>query len=293
MKLRRKCCEYNDTGGINAVAIIGAGFAGLTLANYLELQQELERQKPEYPTKNSENPRWTYTLFESRPAGVSVVGTICLDSARHVLEELCLFEVACSERGGASPVFPKHNPQETSSINARNDDDYKEVSRESFLDLLRKRAKIRWSSRVVDVIEESSSKRGSLRDNQTPNYYIVTGGNGCKRTKHGPFNLVVVANGLSFRGEATKALRQKLKASSSIIRIGDSRYQYDRSWWEFDFLGFTRRKSGADVAIRDGLSVGRRLMKRDPIQKRQENQRFQQIIIMVLIPVILALRLYC
>jgi len=286
MELERKCCEYNDTGGVNAVAIIGAGFAGLTLANYLELQQ------PEYPTKNSENPRWTYTLFESRPSGVSVVGTICLDSARHVLEELRLFEVACSERGGASIVFPKHNPQETSSTNARNDDDYKEVSRESFLDLLRKRAKIRWSSRVVDVIEESS-KRGSLRDNQTPNYYIVTEVNGCKRTKHGPFNLVVVANGLSFRGEATKALRQKLKASSSIIRIGDSRYQYDRSWWEFDFLGFTRRKSGADVAIRDGLSVGRRLMKRDPIQKRQENQRFQQIIIMVLIPVILALRLYC
>ena len=100
---------------------------------------------------------------------------------------------------------------------------------------------------------------------------MVEGDNG-ERMKHGPFDLVVAANGLSFRGETTETLQQTLKLSSQIVKIGDSRYRYGRPWWQFDFLGMTRRKSGADTAIRDGLEVGRRLQ-RDLVQETHEKKQ--------------------
>jgi hypothetical protein len=301
--------------GVKVVAIVGAGFAGLVLANYLELQskeREEEEQQQQQPPQTEEgidppkNPRrppysWTYKLFESKSSsGIPVIGTIHLESARDVLEELCLFEKACCcEQNGVAAqavVFPKctqntsasttmtaTTTKKTTSMNTMKDDDdddddnYREVSRESFLELLRKNVKIQSSSRVVDIIEGSSSNdslwNNCNNDSSNQNSFVVTEGDNDERAEHGPFDLVVAANGLSFRGQTTKTLRQKLKSassssSSSIVRIGDCRYNYGRAWWEFDFLGAIRRKSGADSAIRDGLLVGRRLLQRRPHRLR-------------------------
>lgn len=256
------------------VAIVGAGFSGLVLANYLELRarEHEERQQSEEGIDHPKNPLWTYKLFESKSSsGIPIIGTILLKSARRILEELCLFEAACcGEQGGLGPIFPRCTHSKSESTTNAKKDNYQEVSRESFLELLRKNVKIQSSSRVVDVIE-TSPINGSLRNNNNPNYFIIaTEGDGRERTEHGPFDLVVAANGLSFRGETTKILEEKLKFSSSIVRIGDCRYRYNRSWWDCDFLGATRRKSGADVAIQDGLLIGRRLWQCDPFHKQEE-----------------------
>jgi len=273
-----ECHDGGCTVGGNTVAIVGAGFSGLILANYLELQQRCtgEQQKNEEGINHATyNHRWTYKLFESKSrTGIPIIGTICLDSAKEVLEELCLFEEACSGQNVVGSVFPKRSlTTRVSTTNSENDDNYHEVSRESFLELLRKNVTIQSSSRVVDIIEKTSND-GSERRILLPSYFIVTEGDGREREEHGPFDLVVAANGLSFRGETTKSLRQKLKSSSSILKIGDSRYHYDRSWWDFDFLGATRRRNGADVAIRDGLLLGQRLLGRNPLLKGQENREF-------------------
>jgi hypothetical protein len=276
-----ECHDACCTVGANTVAIVGAGFAGLILANYLELPQRGagERQKNEEGINQAaNNHRWTYKLFESKSStGIPIIGTIGLESAREILEELCLFEEACSEQNVVGWVFPKRSLNtRISATNSENDDNFHEVSRESFLELLRKNVTIQSSSRVVDIIEKTTND-GSESKILSSSYFIVTEGDGREREEHGPFDLVVAANGLSFRGETTKTLRQKLKSSSSILKIGDSRYHYDRSWWDFDFLGATRRRNGADVAIRDGLLIGRRLLGLDPLLKSQDNREFYRL----------------
>ena len=281
-----------DEQGTRTVAIMGAGFAGLVLANYLEVQLRSKRspdpREEQHGTKQDgatdrfrkkTRDNWTYELYESKPgSGIPVIGTICLESARRVLEELSLFEEACREESGTAPVFPKQSRYNDTATNTNtkndNDDDtnndYREVSRESFLELLRKNVTIQSSSRVVDVVEEPCGSGFG-----TPAYTVVTedassGG----KSEHGPFDLVVAANGLSFGGQTAKALQEKLEASSSlVVRIGDLRYKHDRSWWDFDFLGANRRKRGADVAIRDGLLVGQRLFEIGG--SLEEGQRFR------------------
>mmetsp|Transcript_3490 Transcript_3490/g.8311 ORF Transcript_3490/g.8311 Transcript_3490/m.8311 type:complete len:369 (+) Transcript_3490:51-1157(+) len=332
-------CHSLDNGvdGVKTVAIVGAGFAGLVLANYLELHLKYCREKQQNENGTVVVPKnrlWAYTLFESKSrSGIPVIGTICLESARKVLEELSLFDEACGEESGAGPVFPQiaAHDKNSQSATTKNDDRYQEVSREAFLELLRKNAKIQSSSRVVDIVVAEASNDESLEKTNRPIYFVVIEGEDRKRAKHGPFDLVVAANGLSFRGETTKALQKTLKVTSSIAKIGDSRYRYGRHWWDFDFLGFTRRTSGADTAIRDGLQVGQRLLQDNLVQENegikksyllkfleggsnvtmsstgitpissQQNLRMSyqenfvklvQIVVVILLPIMLAIKLY-
>ncbi|VEU34512.1 unnamed protein product [Pseudo-nitzschia multistriata] len=229
-----------------SVAIVGAGFAGLVLANYLETHPSpgSDDTSTSNKTSNSNNNnnsnhhqtrsgrRWRYVLFESKPAsGIPVIGTLRLDSAGPVLEELGLSEAA--RTGG---VFPAGGPGE--------------VSREAFLEVLRKRPRVASSHRVVAV-----------HPSETAGHAVVTvrgGGTepGDETTAHGPFDAVVLSHGLVLPSAKRPAVEGPL---SSVLRIGDSR---DRPWWDLDVLGARRRRSGADRAIRDGLEAGRELVRR-------------------------------
>ncbi len=257
--------ESHKNDGPRTAAIVGAGFAGLVLANYLELNLQAQQQRKIESRDVPENPLWNYRMFESKSSsGIPVIGTICLESARQVLEELCLFEQACTKQS-ARPVFPQLSASKSRSTPiSGNDDRYHEVSRESFLELLRKNVKIQSLSRVVDIHVEEFTTKGSSQKLSPPKYFVAIQGDNGERVIEGPFDLVVASNGLSFRGETTKSMQQRLKSSASIVKIGDSRYRYGRSWWQFDFLGMTRRTSGANTAILDGLEVGRRLLQNDP-----------------------------
>lgn len=152
-----------------------------------------------------------------------------------IMKELDLLEEACKDG-----VFPGSCSGEAL------------VNREQFLELLRRKVRIQYSCRVIDIIpcttsqEEQKYHRPQRRQTRNAQKYLVMD----DERIHGPFDLVVVANGL-FGGE-------KLLEKASA-RIGDCRWHQERRFW-FDF-GITRIKRGADIAIQDGLRIGRQLEK--------------------------------
>lgn len=131
---------------------------------------------------------------------------------------------------------------------------------------------------------------------------------------HGPFDIIVVANGLDFNTSSqskTQQLQQTLRniavfassASSSlssslslsvssvdrssrsnrnnttatntnIVFIGDCGYQYHRKWYDIDWFGYKRRSCGANTAITEGLHIGRRILHYH--QQQQHQQQYQQ-----------------
>ncbi|OEU16452.1 hypothetical protein FRACYDRAFT_239044 [Fragilariopsis cylindrus CCMP1102] len=233
----RSITEKQDDFGAR-VAIVGAGFAGLVLANFLE-KKEVGKTM-EYC--------WNYKIFESKSSSIPIIGTIRSPNAKFVLEELDLLEEAYRDNN----IFP--DKKNCSSYNNKEEEEeVLLVNREPFLELLRRnvRKNIQSSCRVVDIriipctITTTTATSGS----QTQKYVLTD-----DEQTHGPFDLVVLANGLDFGGGKTHIMMMKNKAS---IRIGDCRWHQERRF-KFDF-GMTRIKQGADIAIQDGLQVGRKL----------------------------------
>ncbi len=215
------------------IAIVGAGFAGLSLANYLEYSKSMSTAS----TKTD----ISYEIFESKPCPIPIIGTIQLPCAKSYLQNLSLLKAAVD-----AGVFPNQY-----------DHNFFDVSREAFLNILRQNVEIRSNCRIVDVIRKQRSEDRNAGDKLTdtklkcqhpPYFSFVVNEAG---DEFGPYDLVVAADGLF--GEFS------LKANGSITaRIGDSlRYSERWIWWDF---GATRIQTGADTAIRDGLELGKRLL---------------------------------
>jgi hypothetical protein len=162
------------------------------------------------------------------------------------LEELDLLEEAYID----GDIFPDKNNCFSNNNEEEEEAELILVNREPFLELLRKKVRknIQSSCRVVDIriIPCTTTTTSS---SQTQKYVLTN-----DEQIHGPFDLVVLANGLDFGGGKKQIIMMKNKAS---IRIGDCRWHQERRF-KFDF-GMTRIKQGADIAIQDGLQVGRKL----------------------------------
>jgi hypothetical protein len=207
----------NNNSGGRKVAIIGAGFSGLTLATYLE--------------KTKASSCWTYQLFDSKEDPIPIIGTIQLPNANIVLDELHLL----TSIDIVNEIFPKNI----------DDNNFVDVSREAFLNLLRKQVTIESNCRIVDVVQA----RTCGGNNNSCLFNVVTE-NG---KQHGTFDLVVIADGLF--GD-----QQTLRNNKCIAaRLGDCRWISQRRyvWWDF---GTTRIKQGADIAVQDGIELGRKLV---------------------------------
>ncbi|MGK3741478.1 MAG: hypothetical protein ACI90V_008331 [Bacillariaceae sp.] len=251
--------KQNDFGA--RVAIVGAGFAGLVLANFLEKKKEKTSSSQLQNSNRAPECRykyWTYKIFESKSTSIPIIGTIRSPNAKLVLKELDLLEVALYKYKDGSSIFPDSNNYNCSSNNGEEEEEEEVllVNREPFLELLRKKVRknIQSSCRVVDIriIPCSTTNQQSQQSNNrfTQQKYVVTD----DKQIHGPFDVVVLANGLDFGGGKQKMTMMKNKAS---VRIGDCRWHQERRF-KFDF-GMTRIKQGADIAIQDGLQVGRKL----------------------------------
>ena len=117
---RRKYNPHYDSNSERRIAIIGAGFAGLTLANYIQ--------------KNGGD-KWSCQVFESKEKPIPIVGTFRLPSwIGNILQQLEI------------------------SIPLKEDDTLSEeifISRQELLALLRKDVPIQFSCHVQDISKEN------------------------------------------------------------------------------------------------------------------------------------------
>lgn len=143
---------------VRRIAIVGAGFAGLALANFLEKEKKHSR-------KEDDTLEVDYQIFDSKSTPIQICGPISLPNGRRVLSKLGLYLQEKDTREGA---------EEAALV----------VEREEFMDLLRFeiQKKINYSCEIISVIKR--------HDNQ---YLLHT-----KNDKEllGPFDLVVAADGL-------------------------------------------------------------------------------------------------
>jgi hypothetical protein len=270
-----------------SVAIVGAGFAGLVLANYLSKMSSKARllntseydisvtppsQQQQQQQPQQHYHQWSYQLFEAKARPIPVIGTICLPFASQLLFH---------ELGGLGyDIDTNKKIEEEIFVDTA---DRQIVSREAFLEYLRRHVLINYSNTVVNIIidrRETTTpttttltwhpnnnghhrRHGSRQQQQQ--YFVETDTN----QKYGPFDVVVSADGLFGRKTIGIVHEKKehcskedtvdadiLYGNSKFARIGDGRW-LDRIWWDF---GTTRIKRGANVAIHDGLQLGKLLV---------------------------------
>jgi hypothetical protein len=176
-----------------SIAIVGAGFAGLTLANYLS-DSKCE-------------------VLEAKDEPIPIVGTIRLHSAVRVLQEWGLFRPGLTTPNDSSVVH-----------------------RQSFLQTLRVHAKIVYGFRIKRIDQQDHGKR----------FLIDT-----RDRRRGPFDCIVMANGLSFDAVST----QLILDCDAVL--GDARWQYDTWFWDF---GRTRVERGGDIALEDARELAHAIL---------------------------------
>ena len=231
-----------------SVAIVGAGFAGLALANVLKREGN------------------SCTLFESKTDPVPrTVGQIQLPFARQLLEHLNLCH-------GDTRTIPLRSLDQCNEKGSFNQDVYEQ---HLFLQLLRNQVSIEYGFSVTDfdvvMVNENGqalAKNGAAGVKQSD---LSLRSWFCLRNREtgqewGPFHTLVVADGLlgSFSTELIRAWTQRLKNNLNLntmnpwlqiqtALIGDARWAHQHvGFWDF---GQRRRRFGGNVALRDAMEV--------------------------------------
>jgi 2-polyprenyl-6-methoxyphenol hydroxylase-like FAD-dependent oxidoreductase len=240
------------------VAIIGASFAGLTLANYL--------------SKNSSTVG--YQLFESKSEPIPIIGTIQLPHAKQVLQALGIAMDSSSTSTSTST------------------DGSSRFSREDFLNRLRNQISITDSCRIVQIVRRKKMMGGDCDAEDNDYYYYVHSDKG---QEYGPFHVVVAADGLF--GQDFDDDDDDNRMISAVI--GDARWYQDVWFWDF---GRKRIQQGADIAICDGIELGRMLLlpvenkglpsPKFQVKRRRRQRRVVLLLRRMLVPVFLAILLY-
>ena len=245
--------DKDNNDPVGSVLVIGAGFAGLVVANRLLL--------------SSSQTHWVVTVVDKMapPERNVLVGNTRLPSAPRVLKELNL--TLDTTKSSNSNFFPE----------------------EDFLWLLRQRVTVLYRHTVLrlecrdtnqdnddDDDNNNQKKKGPLwyalvhkreyvSNPHNYHYYLDRQREPMvATTTMGPFDFVVVANGVcsSLVSSSSSFL------SSSLALVGDARWVPDQ-WWD---LGTKRLQSGADTAIQDGLELANLLAHHHQQQQQQQQQ---------------------
>jgi hypothetical protein len=228
-----------------SIAVVGAGFGGLSLALTL--------------SRHDNNDALKVVVLESQPSAAGgIVGELHLNWGKQSLAQL-----------GLSGLWKK-----LSSRSERIDC----VPQECLQRALREEAasSIRYGHCVIGIEQVPDGRLLCLLDGDRPAV--------------GPFDIVVGADGVLSRFRL-------LPPCGRVALVGDARWAQDR-WWD---LGAARIQCGADLAIRDGLELGKLLLTRKDgwdlsvgdlgpfcaASKRREILRRRAIALLVLAVVIL------
>jgi hypothetical protein len=150
------------------IAIVGAGFAGLALANYIH-------------SNNNKCLVDGVVVLESKEKPIPIIGTFRLPLTMHkVLLELGISILPAPTTGGIILI-----------------------SRPDLLAWLRQRASIQYSSHVKEVREVVTTTRTEETTTSRKQYFISIWKENTETSELGPFDIVVAANGLSLGGKTT------------------------------------------------------------------------------------------
>ncbi len=224
--------DYSKLKSTSTVAIIGASYAGLTLANFLKkhsISFIIFESSPTYyddddddDDSNNNSPKLKSNLF--------VIGPFILPSLKRIAKELSIKNVYTS--AGVSTTEQNDNCYERSDV---------------ILTLLQN---------VKDSIQFSTCINSITcfkEENKQPSYFCnaseTNKSSDISTCTTGPFEYIIAADGV----HSIIGSNYKSSNDTRILLIGDARWVND-SWYDF---GFHRTTEGADVAINDGLELGK------------------------------------
>jgi len=268
----------SDKNANLAIAIIGASYAGLTLANVLQKYNE------DYDANFG---KIEFTLFEKMgpPGSIGCIsGNLRLPSGEAVLKDIGLNGAWSDLKNSSKPIlssFPNvHTTLAKPSIGTNgnelscNDDPFL-VSQNACVETLRRNVetKIQHKKLLTRIFEKNTDR--SVSHTNLHEYYLqmqCSDNNLAKRIKDkdrfvtvtiptyeavikGPYHVIVGADGVL--SKCRQYYRSKsFFRHSPVFLIGDARWVQNR-WWD---LGRLRIKSGADISICDGLELGKILV---------------------------------
>jgi hypothetical protein len=232
------------------IAIVGAGFSGLALANYILHHSNNNKLLADGVGDNVD-----VVVLESKEKPIAIIGAFRLPLSMHkVLLQL----------GVSIPPAPPTGGQIL-------------ISRQELLALLRQKASIQYSSHVKEVREVVPTTRTeeTTRTTMRKQYYISIWKENTKTSELGPFDIVVAANGLSL------SEKEKWKQHCTAV-IGDSRW-FQHLW--YDLFGLTRIQKGGAIAMTDGIELGKRLVFGRPLEHyaaswQLKRQRIKKTVVM-------------
>ncbi|CAJ1946355.1 unnamed protein product [Cylindrotheca closterium] len=267
---------YENKNTTIKVAIIGAGFAGLTLANYLnhyhhEGQQNSDSQSS---SKSKNEIQYECLVLESKEQPISIVGTfrLPLHISTDVLEPIQRMRPRAAAAAATSNNNDNKNQDFTSLPNMTQESVDEDsslgvkkwlISRPELLKWLRINVPIRYSARVeavrrgaVSVASSdkncSSSKGG---DDDRHSYYVsIRSGSTGELSEVGPFDMVVVASGFSLSPRNGSNDDWKLDCTAIVGDVRCSKH----AWW--DVLGLTRIQKGGAMAMMDAMELAKRIV---------------------------------
>ena len=225
------------------VAIIGASYAGLTLANYLKKNSipfVIFESLPSYYNINDDDSNnddgvisSTEVVTKLKP-NLFVIGPFILPSFRRIANELGIQMNTCTTGTFGS----KNGPRQDETQYIENCYERSDI----ILYLLRN---VKEGIQFNTSIESITCIHNECMESS---YYCNTIKTNGTYEKYGPVQYIIAADGVH------SIVGSKYKFDDDrILLIGDARWVND-SWYNF---GFQRVREGADVAMNDGLELGK------------------------------------
>jgi hypothetical protein len=265
LNAKRKASE--SVGEEPKVAIIGASYAGLTLANTLKNHSigfTVFESSPNYYYENDDanNSKSGVANVIGVDAGISnkrlkpnlfVVGPFILPSLKGILHDLGIG--LRTKRSSTHTSGAKDERSSNKSKNNKIDEDsdiddlpfcYERIDVIEAL-LYNIQDRIQYNTTITTIIHEKQNNESlfycSSSCTHTSEHSIDH-----NKQKQGPFEYIIAADGV----HSIIGTNHQMNDDNKILLIGDARWVND-AWYDF---GTNRVKNGADIAMNDGIELG-------------------------------------